>query len=594
MGLCNVYSWQMNKTVKLSDSYQVLLRLNAEDYKIVGNQQLDDPYIELYDCISVGLPSYKYKEEIYQYGNNAKKFLIPDYESGLEDLTLEFNEHYGNKFVNNENVQCLAINELVSLCLSKLFDIKTFAYKLDDYIQEIKVRIFDNRFSKIAMEYVFNNLKLTNYEKYDLDYSSSEIARWKLSFSYQSYKMDTIEIEPIKYENLPDVQGQVNTETIDNVNVEGQGIDTNINSGIEQDLQEQYNATVKNREEELKGNQRGVSTLADDIVTEENKLKELKSQKKNVPGLDKEQKILEESKEKVKLAEEAVEQAKAEKKKSELEHQESINAHGRALKKLDDKDYSDVGPGTKARVEEHENRIKAVDSAVKNRAITKNNLDNANNNLIAAEEALKKAKLDEDKAQEAFDKKKQKSSKIIANNEKLDKDIKKTKEKLNELKEQYSEQEAIKRESAIGAEISAKNRSMQEAYTNGNSMPDNNTVDMPQDNTERKTEIPENTTGGDAAAEAAKCAKEAAEKRMADAVKTDEQVKVEKKTKVVSTEDIGQERMSYVRNSDEYQNRVRDISMSLYDPKRNNAQLAYEKAQQQAMEEFLTGKLKVN
>ena len=52
--------------------------------------------------------------------------------------------------------------------------------------------------------------------------------------------------------------------------------------------------------------------------------------------------------------------------------------------------------------------------------------------------------------------------------------------------------------------------------------------------------------------------------------------------------------MSYVRNSDEYQNRVRDISMSLYDPKRNNAQLAYEKAQQQAMEEFLTGKLKVN
>ena len=80
---------------------------------------------------------------------------------------------------------------------------------------------------------------------------------------------------------------------------------------------------------------------------------------------------------------------------------------------------------------------------------------------------------------------------------------------------------------------------------------------------------------------------------MAEAVKTDEPVKVEKKTKVVSTEDIGQERMNYVRNSDEYQNRVRDISMSLYDPKRNNAQLAYEKAQQQAMEEFLTGKLKV-
>ena len=426
MGLCNVYSWQMNKTVKLSDSYQVLLKLNTKEYKIVGNQQLDDPYIELYDCISVGLPSYKYKEEIYQYGNNAKKFLIPDYESGLEDLTLEFNEHYGNKFVNNENVQCLAINELVSLCLSKLFDMKTFAYKLDDYIQEIKVRIFDNRFSEVVTEYIFNNLKLTNYEKYDLDYASSEIAKWKLSFSYQSYKVDTINLEPIKFKNTPEVQGQVN---------------------IDQYLQEQYNATVKNREEELKGNQRGVSTLADDIVTEENKLKELKSQKKNVLGLDKEQKILEESKEKVKLAEEAVEQAKAEKKKSELEHQESINAHGRSLKKLDDKDYSDVGPGTRARVEEHENRIKAVDNAVKNRAITKNNLDNANNNLIAAEEALKKAKLDEDKAQEALDKKKQKSSKIIANNEKLDKDIKKTKEKLNELKEQYSEQEAIKRES---------------------------------------------------------------------------------------------------------------------------------------------------
>lgn len=560
-----------------------------------------DPYVEMYECISVGLPTYKYKEEIYQYGNNAKKFLIPDYDAGLEDLTLEFNEHYVTREVNGKKVQYLAIDDLVRRCMAKLFDMKTFAYKLDDYIAEIKVRIFNNRFSEVVTEYIFNNLKLTNYEKYDLDYASSEIAKWKLSFSYQSYKVDTINLEPIKFKNTPEVQSLVPSDGLD----------------IQYMTEAQYNAYVKNRDAELKQNQRGVSTLSDDLKNEENRLNALKSQKKKVPGIDNEQKALEEAKAKVKLAEEAVELAKSEKKKREQEHQDSIDAHGSALRKYDSKNYSDVGPGTRARIEEKEKRINAIKTAEKNRSITKNNLDNANSKLAKAEESLKNAKLEADNAQEVFDRQNKKIKNAEAFNKKLVNDVRSSKKKLGELTTKYEAQEAAKRESAIGAEISKKSKSMQDSYSNGQAALDANTQATAQNNTERPANGQQNTTGGNAAADAARRAREAAAQKMTEAAKNDtagasqvstaaqaaessrpaetmQAARPEQSARTFTTADIGQEKLKAVKESEEYLNRVRDISMTLYDPKRNNAQLAYEKAQQQAMEEYLAGKLKVS
>ena len=174
MSLCRIYEWQNIKTVKLSDAYTVRIKMDdSSEYK------------ELPECLSVSLPSYKYKEEIYKYGNNEKKFLIPDY-TGLEDLSLDFMENY------REDIKAFAylrIQDLVNIFLNRLYDSTAgvASYNLTDYIKEIVVSIYKNNFSDVVIEYVFNDLKLTDYTKYDLDYAAADIAKWTLKFSYQSY-----------------------------------------------------------------------------------------------------------------------------------------------------------------------------------------------------------------------------------------------------------------------------------------------------------------------------------------------------------------------------------------------------------------------
>jgi len=192
MGLCNLYGYQSKKTVKLSDSYSVELWLEKEDFatddmtaefkaKRLNMDAVPNNYvIELFNCVDVTLPTFKYKKEIYKYGNNEKTFLIPDY-SSLDDLNIELLEYYDK----NDN---LVVQQLVNLFLNKLFDTMTFTYKLNDYIKQLVVKVYDNNFSSLIYTYTFKNLKLTNYTKYDLDYSSNNPAKWKLSFSYMEYE----------------------------------------------------------------------------------------------------------------------------------------------------------------------------------------------------------------------------------------------------------------------------------------------------------------------------------------------------------------------------------------------------------------------
>lgn len=603
MGLCNVYSWQLNKTVKLSDSYQVLLMLDKpQNMDCACMDPSGDPYVEMYECISVGLPTYKYKEEIYQYGNNAKKFLIPDYDAGLEDLTLEFNEHYVTREVNGKKVQYLAIDDLVRRCLAKLFDIKTFSYKLDDYIAEIKVRIFNNRFSEVVTEYIFNNLKLTNYEKYDLDYASSEIAKWKLSFSYQSYTVDTINLEPIKFKNLPEAQSLVPSDGLD----------------IQYMTEAQYNAYVKNRDAELKQNQRGVSTLSDDLKSEENRLKALKSQKKKLPEIENEKKKLDEAKEKIERISKQLNEAKTKQYNavSDIEQYKSIELeHSKKAEELRLKHTGKTGINWKA--SETADELVKADTAKKKKDAATESYAQSTGEIARLETELAAAKEEMNNAQKAYNKQRKKYGNAVTYNTQLNNDIKKSKAKIDELTTKYEAQEAAKRESAIGAEISKKSKSMQDSYSNGQAALDANTQATAQNNTERPADGLQNTTGGDAAADASRRAREAAAQKMAEAAKNDtagasqvstaaqaaepsqpvetvQTARPEQSTRTFTTADIGQEKLKAVKESDEYLNRVRDISMTLYDPKRNNAQLAYEKAQQQAMEEYLTGKLKVS
>lgn len=196
MSLCNVYGYlndgNLAKTIKLSDSYQVRIRLEDYDFAMaitnatkskyaLNIKQPENNEIELFECSSVTLPTYKPKEDIFEYGNNSKSFIYMDPKS-LDDLEIEVIEHYSD---NNT----LTIQDLVNLFLSKLFDEDKFEYILDEYIPEITVYVFSNIFDTVYLKYIFRELKLTNYTKYDLDYSSSELAKWSLKFSYRSFEV---------------------------------------------------------------------------------------------------------------------------------------------------------------------------------------------------------------------------------------------------------------------------------------------------------------------------------------------------------------------------------------------------------------------
>ena len=192
MGLCNLYEYQNTKTVKLSDSYSVELWLDKDDFstantpankkdKVLNLETVPENYkLVLFNCTDVTLPAFKYKPEIYKYGNNEKTFLVPDY-SSLDDVTIELMEYYDN----NDN---LVVQQLVNLFLNKIFDPETFTYKMHDYIKQLEIKVYNNNFSSLIYVYRFKNLKLTNYTKYDLDYSSANPAKWKLTFSYMEYQ----------------------------------------------------------------------------------------------------------------------------------------------------------------------------------------------------------------------------------------------------------------------------------------------------------------------------------------------------------------------------------------------------------------------
>lgn len=241
MGLLNVYSYAIEKTVKLSDTYQVFIYLTQEDYEQLlahANNDLSEfaqdggtingkvcKLIELFGCTKVKLPSFSFKEESYIYGNFRRNMLIPDYQS-VGNLELTLLEHYDDplKVTSNNydpaiNNNLLCIQSYVDLFLSKLFDMEHFAYKLHDYIPKIEVRITSNDFSKYVMVYEFTNLKLISYDSYDLDYSSTSPIEWNLQFAFQGYNYGIWdEAQPDKpAEETPDTTEKPEEAPADNV-----------------------------------------------------------------------------------------------------------------------------------------------------------------------------------------------------------------------------------------------------------------------------------------------------------------------------------------------------------------------------------------
>lgn len=220
MGLCNIYGYLKSKTVKLSDSYQVRIKLNQDDFTKPGEKDGKNKYaisiappenneIELFECTSVTLPAYKPKTDIFEYGNNSKTFIYMDPKS-LDDLEIEVIERYTYDARVEHNR--LYIDQLVNLFLSKLFDNDKFVYKLNDYIPELTVYVFSNIFNTVYMKYVFQELKLTDYSKFNLDYSSTDIAKWTLKFSYRSFFVLTGEELKYKNEMAPEYTNILNND----------------------------------------------------------------------------------------------------------------------------------------------------------------------------------------------------------------------------------------------------------------------------------------------------------------------------------------------------------------------------------------------
>lgn len=215
MGLLNIFDFENKKSLKLSDSYRVFIKLNKNDFADSTKKNhlfinAPDNYIfEFLNCIDVKIPEFSYTEEVFKYGNNSKLVLIPNPES-LDDLSLDFYEYYydrvlsNNSGINDNSTQIhkkgLFIKDFVNFALNKLFDQRSFTYIMNSYIPEIRINIVPNNALRLPINkygsengnisYVFKNLKLTDYTIYGLDYSSTDLAKWSLKFSYTDYSIE--------------------------------------------------------------------------------------------------------------------------------------------------------------------------------------------------------------------------------------------------------------------------------------------------------------------------------------------------------------------------------------------------------------------
>lgn len=189
------------KTVKLTDSYVVYMHnlqqrnkknkriavSNAwdasgsltDEYNTFESGAVDDRLLELYTCTNVELPSYKYKVESHQIGNNTFKVVLPDYQQN-PTVTLTLAET--NDFM---------IEKLLKLIIRRnISDGGSYDMQYVDngWIDVIAVDILTNDLHNTVMRYQFGFCRLINYSVYDLNYGSDDLPTYKLTFAFESYK----------------------------------------------------------------------------------------------------------------------------------------------------------------------------------------------------------------------------------------------------------------------------------------------------------------------------------------------------------------------------------------------------------------------
>lgn len=221
--LKSVTEFWKNKTIKLSDSFEVLITLKN------GNEPKS-----LYNCTGFTIPKLEYEEEVLSYGNLAQVFQTPKYDS-CKELTLEFTE------MMDKNKKTDKIKEKHMVVLSKVFEYMGFdtkqlfangglqsnsaTYSFDKIIPTIEIKILNNNLWRYKYKYHFGNLKIVNYTVYNLDYQSESPCKVTVTLSFETYYKQAID-EPVDYgettetkkitpqEPIYDPNGKVNADTI--------------------------------------------------------------------------------------------------------------------------------------------------------------------------------------------------------------------------------------------------------------------------------------------------------------------------------------------------------------------------------------------
>lgn len=212
----NITDFWHKKSIKLSDAFEVLIKLNPSfDYE------------PLVHCTGFTLPKLEYEEETIEYGNVAQVFVTPKYDS-CKELTLDFYEYMDDK---NKNYSCT---------LSKIFDYMGYklnqkfsdglmsnygVYNIDKVIPVIDIKVLNNVLWRYKFKYHFENLKIINYTVYNLDYQNESPCKVTVTLSFETYHKQTID-EPVDYgettatkkitpqDPIYDPNGKANADTI--------------------------------------------------------------------------------------------------------------------------------------------------------------------------------------------------------------------------------------------------------------------------------------------------------------------------------------------------------------------------------------------
>ena len=183
--LVNLTKFWNNKSIKLSDAFDVLITASTTEKRMVN-------------CTGFTLPKLEYEEETYEYGNVAQVFQKPKWDS-CKELTLEFTEIMVG---NNYSVMLDTIFSAMGYKLNQKYSSGLMTnigtYYIDKRIKQIDIKIMNNKLWKYVYKYHFENLKVTNYSIYNLDYQNETPCKVTMTLSFETYWKEVID-EDIDY-----------------------------------------------------------------------------------------------------------------------------------------------------------------------------------------------------------------------------------------------------------------------------------------------------------------------------------------------------------------------------------------------------------